>query len=234
MLEPLSDVVGFSQMVRITYWCLILLSIGSIMSHHFTIIILSCSWRLYHGIISSFHKCRDHFHHLHYLVFICHDDSISCIIWNHNLHIIIAMTLSSFASSYHHQRCIIWKHDLHIIIAMTLSSFASSYHHQRFYSLSFPHCIKHGTGVPGDFIIVFTFFAFQICSMLENTFLFPGSHPIVSLSQTIQLHLFSNYVEMFGKSNWPFKRESLSCVLQRLHVEVYELNEFDELLLVNA
>ena len=194
-------------MVRITHWCLILLSIGSIMSHHFTIIILSCSWRLYHGIISSFHKCRDHFHHLHYLVFICHDDSISCIIWNHNLHIIIAMTLSSFASSYHHQR---------------------------FYSLSFPHCIKHGTGVPGDFIIVFTFFAFQICSMLENTFLFPGSHPIVSLSQTIQLHLFSNYVEMFGKSNWPFRRESPSCVLQRLHVEVYELNEFDELVLVNV
>ena len=101
-------------------------------------------------------------------------------------------------------------------------------------SLPFPHCIKHGTGVPGDFIIVFTFFAFQICSMLENTFLFPGSHPIVSLSQTIQLHLFSNYVEMFGKSNWPFRRESLSCVLQRLHVEIYELNEFDELVLVNV
>ena len=178
MLEPLSDVVGFSQMVRITYGCFSLLFIGPIMIYHFTIIILSCSWRLYHGIISSFHKCRDHFHHLHYLVFICHDDSISCIIWNHNLHIIIAMTLSSFASSYHHQR---------------------------FHSLSFPHCKKHGTGVPGDFIIVFTFFALQICFMLENTFLFPGGHPIVSLSQTIQLHLFSNYVEMFGKSNWPFR-----------------------------
>ena len=27
---------------------------------------------------------------------------------------------------------------------------------------------------------------------------------------------------------------SLSCVLQRLHVEIYELNEFDELVLVNV
>ena len=45
---------------------------------------------------------------------------------------------------------------------------------------------------------------------------------------------FSNYVGMFGESNWPFRKESLSCVLQRLHVEIYELNEFDELVLVNV
>ena len=139
-------------------------------SHHLHYLIIE--WRLYY-LYHSIYKCHDHFHHLPHLGLVCHDESIICIVWDHHLH--------------------------HSIIAMTLSSFALSYYHQRFHSLSFPHCKKHETEVPVDFIIVFTSFALQICSMLENTFLFPGAirlfhyhKPSNSISFSIMLRCLGN------------------------------------------
>ena len=200
MLEPLSDVVGFfftdgenyTWMPHFTFhWIHHDLSFDN---YHFILFMTTVSLVLFH------HPTNAMISLIIYIILSLSDDCTICII-----PFINAMIISSFASSwpclpwwiYH---CIIWDHRLHhSIIAMTLSSFALSYYHQRFHSLSFPHCKKHETEVSVDFIIVFTSFALQICSMLENTFLFPGAirlfhyhKPSNSISFSIMLRCLGN------------------------------------------